>query len=56
MSLTEFLRTVVQVLDRADVPYMLTGSLATSFYAVPRATRGIDVVVDPSEAGIERLV
>lgn len=56
MSLTEFLKDVVHVLDAAGVPYMLTGSLAASYYAVPRATRDIDVVVESSERGIERVV
>ena len=56
MSLTEFLKTVVHILDQAEVPYMLTGSLASSYYAVPRTTRDIDFVVDSSESGIERLV
>ena len=35
---------------------MLTGSLASSYYAIPRTTRDIDFVVDTSETGIERLV
>jgi hypothetical protein len=56
VSLTEFLKTVVHILDQAEVPYMLTGSLASSYYAVPRSTRDIDFVVDSSEHGIERLV
>lgn len=56
MSLTEFLGRIVGVLDEADVPYMLTGSLAAAYYAVPRATRDVDVVVDASRRGIERVV
>ena len=39
MSLTEFLHRVIRILDEAGVPYMLTGSLASAFYAIPRATQ-----------------
>jgi len=35
---------------------MLTGSLAASYYAVPRTTRDIDLVVEVSKSSIERLV
>ena len=56
MSLAAFLRTVASILERADVPYMMTGSLAAAYYATPRATQDLDVVIDTQETGIERLV
>lgn len=56
MSLAAFIHTVVAILDGADVPYMLTGLLAAAYYATPRATQGVDVVIDAPEEGIERLV
>lgn len=56
MSLTAFLEKVVEVLEEAGIPYMLTGSLAAAFYAVPRATQDIDVVIETEEQGIGRLV
>jgi predicted nucleotidyltransferase len=56
VSLAAFLEKVVEVLDEAEVPYMLTGSLASAFYAVPRATQDIDVVIEAQEEGIERLI
>ena len=56
MSLAAFIRTVAAILERADVPYMLTGSLAAAYYATPRATQDLDVVIDAPEEGIERLV
>lgn len=33
-------------LERAAVPYMIVGSLASNFYGVPRATRDADLVID----------
>lgn len=56
MSLAAFLQEVVGVLEAARVPYMLTGSLAAAYYATPRATQDIDVVVAPDEAGVRRVV
>jgi hypothetical protein len=56
VSLTAFLRRVVEALDQAGVSYMLTGSLAAAYYAVPRATQDIDVVIETEERGLDRLV
>lgn len=56
MSLTEFLRKVVEILDDAGIPYMLTGSLASAYYAVPRATQDLDVVIEAAQGGIDRVV
>ena len=56
MSLRAFLQRIVEVLDEAGVPYMLTGSLASAFYAVPRATQDIDLVIETEEDGVDRLV
>ena len=42
-------------LDNAGVAYMLTGSLAMSFYARPRMTRDVDLVVALAGAGVKRL-
>lgn len=52
----EVLITVAQRLDMAGIPYMVTGSIAANFYAVPRMTRDIDIVVELSEPDIDRLV
>lgn len=46
MSLQTVLRLVAETLQAADIPYMLTGSLAAAYHGAPRATQDIDVVVD----------
>lgn len=56
MTLAAFLRRVVQILNDAGVRYMLTGSLASAYYAVPRATQDLDVVIETEESGIDRVV
>ena len=54
--LGEFLRKLAFALERAGVPYMLTGSLASSLYGVPRATNDIDLVVAPTRAQLVSLL
>jgi len=49
------IRDVAQRLERAGIAYMLTGSLAMSFYAQPRMTRDVDVVVEVGEVGPDRI-
>ena len=56
MTFAELLALVIAHLDRAEIPYMLTGSLASSYHGEPRATRDLDVVIDPSPAALESLV
>jgi hypothetical protein len=47
---------VTRALDAAEVPYMLSGSVAMSCYAVPRMTRDVDIVVELPPPAVERLV
>lgn len=42
-------------LESARIAYMLTGSPAMSFYARPRMTRDVDLVVAFESGGIARL-
>jgi len=37
---------LLAVLDRLDIPYLVSGSMASSVHGVARATRDIDVLVD----------
>lgn len=55
MSLRDLLELVVGSLTEANVPYMLTGSLAGSYHGAPRATQDIDLVVEASAAHLLRL-
>jgi hypothetical protein len=52
----EFLHRVTAALDSTGVPYMLTGSLASSMYGIPRATNDIDVVIAPTREQLLSLV
>jgi hypothetical protein len=51
----ELLASVIGLLERSAVPYMVTGSLASSYHGEPRATRDADIVIDPSPESLDRL-
>jgi hypothetical protein len=56
MTLAGLLADVIGLLDQAGVPYMVTGSVASSFHGEPRATRDLDIVIDPGRETLEHLV
>jgi len=43
-------------LESAGIPYMVVGSLASSFHGEPRTTRDVDMVIDPTREALERFV
>jgi hypothetical protein len=56
VNLAALLASTIGQLERAGVPYMITGSVASSYHGEPRATRDLDIVIDPDRGGISRLV
>lgn len=56
MEFGEVFRRVAEVLDSAAVPYMLTGSFASSYYGVLRATHDVDIVISPSQQSLKTLI
>jgi len=55
MSQQELLKKVVQALNANKIDYMITGSVASSYYGEPRSTHDIDVVVSINASGVESL-
>ena len=51
----DVLKSVAAQLAGAGIPYMVTGSIAANFYAVPRMTRDIDLVIELSERDVDRI-
>ncbi|MDS4030716.1 MAG: nucleotidyl transferase AbiEii/AbiGii toxin family protein [Candidatus Contendobacter sp.] len=49
------LENITHRLEQADIPYMLSGSTAMNYYAQPRMTRDIDLVVEIQTADTVRL-
>lgn len=50
------LARTLRSLDTVAIPYMLTGSIATSYHGHPRATHDADVVIDPTPAQLDLLL
>ena len=51
-----FLREVAGRLEQAGIPYMVSGSLGSSFHGEPRATNDIDIVIAPDGSQLEALL
>jgi hypothetical protein len=56
MNPGDFLKRVVEALDSAGIPHMLTGSFASAFHGKPRATQDLDVVISPTRDGLAKLL
>jgi hypothetical protein len=52
----DVLQSVTAQLEGAGISYMVTGSMAANFYAVPRMTRDIDLVIELSERDVDRVI
>lgn len=55
-NLAELLARIVGALEHADVPYMLTGSVAASRHGQPRSTQDIDFVLAATAESLGRLL
>ena len=47
----QFLAEAAALLDRCGIPYMVTGSYASSVHGEPRMTLDADIVIDPPNRG-----
>lgn len=55
MKANNAFRGLVKYLKRADIPHMVTGSIASSYYGVSRATLDVDLVIDPKPPQVTYL-
>ena len=51
----DVLKEVAARLEKANISYMLTGSMAANLYAVPRMTRDIDIVIQLGTAHAHKI-
>jgi hypothetical protein len=56
MNEIDIVRDISRRFEQAHVLYMLTGSVAMNYYAQPRMTRDIDVVIAISPDDVGRIV
>jgi hypothetical protein len=45
----DLLREATALLDKAGIPHMISGSIASTYYGRARATQDIDIVIDTDE-------
>ena len=55
MNEIDIVRDISQRFEQVRIPYMLTGSVAMNYYAQPRMTRDIDVVIAIGPEDIGRV-
>jgi len=51
----EVLKIVTSRLNEANIPYMISGSIAANYYTIPRMTRDIDVVIGLKQGDIDKF-
>ncbi len=56
MTTEDIFRRILEALSTAGIPYMLTGSFASAYHGVPRATQDIDLVIAPTASQLQHLV
>ena len=55
MTAADLFRRISSLLERAGIPYMLTGSFASSVYGMHRGSGDIDLIIASDETGVRRL-
>src|SRR5438093_2799938 len=55
MTADEAAVAVIDSLDRAGVPFMIVGSIASNFHGIPRSTRDADFVLQFGPSSLSHL-
>lgn len=55
-SQNEFVADILSLVTAADIPYMITGSLASTYYGRPRTTQDIDLVIEADATRLNAFV
>jgi len=55
MNEIDIVRDTSHRFEQAGIPYMLTGSMAMNYYAQPRMTRDIDIVIAIGPEDVDRV-
>jgi hypothetical protein len=56
MTPGDLFRRISTLLEHAGIPYMLTGSFASSIYGMHRGSADVDFIIDADQAGVRRLL
>jgi len=52
----EVLNIITERLNKKEIKYMISGSIAVNYYSVPRMTRDIDIVVELNKPDINNFI
>lgn len=52
----QLLKKITSLLQKENIPYMITGAISVIFYGRPRASHDIDFVVEAHEGDINRIL
>lgn len=55
-EVSDVLGRMVSLLNQAQIPHMVAGSFASTFYGKPRTTQDIDLVIDPTAPSLAAFV
>ena len=56
MTAADLFRRISNLLERSGIPYMLTGSFASSVYGMHRSSPNIDFIIAAEEGGVRQLL
>src|SRR5438477_3885959 len=56
LSVEDVFRRIQAALEAADIPYMVTGSFASSIHGEPRASKDIDIVISPTQEKLAAFI
>ena len=56
MEQLEVIKWLVNKLEKAAINYLITGSMASSYYGIPRFTHDIDTVVTIGKKDVDKIV
>ncbi|MFH1894797.1 MAG: hypothetical protein ABH813_02770 [Patescibacteria group bacterium] len=56
MDLVSLLEIVAEKLDKAKIPYMVSGGVAVSYWGFPRTTHDIDIVIEAQREDKDKIV
>ena len=52
MTIEELANSAIDLCERLDAGYMVTGALAFNFYGIPRSTKDVDLVIDVRDQSV----
>ncbi|UCC23137.1 MAG: hypothetical protein JSW23_03500 [Planctomycetota bacterium] len=52
----DFFKKAIDALSSAQIPYMISDSVATSFHGQPRATKDADIVIAPTKEQLQNFI